>query len=266
MLQDGRPDLVPRGRPGGDPLFRAEPRGQRDRPVQRHPAHQLGVEEIARLAADLPDPLVLLLPAAGGGVRRGGQEPPRDRVQLAQLLDQPLRGAEQLAVHVQLPLGPRAVAHPHRLAVPPPGQVRQLPLGQVALAADPEHDLQVGPALQLRRCRVGQEAEELVRLVGARRHPQRLHGQAGVADPGVAVVPVPLAADRLGQRRGGRGHDGPGRRERQRLQHPAGMVHQVTPWPLVGLVDRRPGPPAFRRVRQPGRDLVRGPGRQRRIP
>ena len=47
--------------------------------------------------------------------------------------------------------------------------------GQVALAPDPEHDLQVGPALQLRRCRVGQEAEELVCFVGARRHPQRLH-------------------------------------------------------------------------------------------
>ena len=52
MLQDGRPDLVPGRRPGGDALFRAEPRCQRDRPVQRHPAHQLGVEEIARLAAE----------------------------------------------------------------------------------------------------------------------------------------------------------------------------------------------------------------------
>jgi len=44
------------------------------------------------------------------------------------------------------------------------------------------------------------------------------------------------------------------------------MVHQVAPWPLVGLVDRRPGPPAFSRVRQPDRDLVRRPGRQRRVP
>jgi Sodium/hydrogen exchanger family len=107
VLEDGGADLVAAGGPGFDPAGGTERPGQRDRPVQGHPAHQLGVQEVARLAADLPDPLVLLLPAAGGGVRRGGEEPLRDRVQLAQLLDQPLRGAEQLAVHVQLPLGPR---------------------------------------------------------------------------------------------------------------------------------------------------------------
>jgi hypothetical protein len=43
--------------------------------------------------------------------------------------------------------------------------VRELPFGQIAFAADPEHDLQIGAALQLGRRGVGQEAEELVRLV-----------------------------------------------------------------------------------------------------
>jgi hypothetical protein len=44
--------------------------GQGDRAVDRHPAHQLRVQEVPRLAPDLPDPLVLLLPAVSGGIRR----------------------------------------------------------------------------------------------------------------------------------------------------------------------------------------------------
>ena len=59
-------------------------------------------------------------------------------------------------------------------------------------------------ALQLGGGRVGQEVEELVRLVRAGGDPQRLEREAGVAHPGVAVVPVAGAADRLGQRRRGR--------------------------------------------------------------
>ena len=51
--------------------------------------------------------------------------------------------AEQLAVDVELALPPRAVADADRRRPPPAGQVRQLALGQVALAADAEHDLQV---------------------------------------------------------------------------------------------------------------------------
>ena len=42
--------------------------GQRDRPVQRHPAHDLRVEEVLRLAAHLPDALVAFPPAHGRGV------------------------------------------------------------------------------------------------------------------------------------------------------------------------------------------------------
>src|SRR6266540_1779847 len=90
----------------------------------------------SRGAADLPDALVLLLPAHGGGVGRCDQEAADDRLDLTQLRDQPLRGPEQLAVHVELALVPGAVADPHRPAVPPASQVPQLPLGEVPLSAD----------------------------------------------------------------------------------------------------------------------------------
>ena len=46
-VQDGRPDLVAGGGPVRHPVFGAEVAGQGDRPVQRHPAHQLRVQEVA---------------------------------------------------------------------------------------------------------------------------------------------------------------------------------------------------------------------------
>src|SRR5439155_12056613 len=98
VLEDGRADLVAGGGPSIHPVSRAELGGQRDRAVQRRPAHQFGVQEVAWLAPDLPDALVLLLPAVGGRVRGGSQELLGDRVELAELLDQPLGGAEQFAV------------------------------------------------------------------------------------------------------------------------------------------------------------------------
>ena len=91
--------------------------------------------------------------------------------------------------------------------------------------------------------RGGHEGEEVVGLVRAGGDPQRLHGEAGVAHPGVAVVPVALAADALGQRGGRRGDDRAAGLEGQPLQHPAAVVDQVAPRAVVGLVQLGPGPP-----------------------
>ena len=68
-------DLVAGRLPPVDPVERVQAVGERDRPVERHPAHQLGVQEVAGLAPHLPDALVLLLPAGGGGVGQVGEEP-----------------------------------------------------------------------------------------------------------------------------------------------------------------------------------------------
>src|SRR6266511_2586244 len=259
VLEDRGADLVAGGRPRPHADLGADQVGQGDRAVQRHPAHQLGVQEVAGLAADLPDALVLLPPAARRGVGGGDQEAAGGGVDPAELLVQALGRAEQLAVDVELALVPGAVADPHRPAAAPAPQVGQLPLGEVALAADPEHDLEVGPTVELGGGRAGQEPEELVGLVGAGGHPQGLHGEAGVPHPGVAVVPVPLAADRLGQRGGRGGHDRPGRLEGERLQHPAGVVHQLPPRALVALVHGRPGAPARDGVVEAAGDLLLGP-------
>ena len=155
------------------------------------------------------------------------------------------------AVHVNLALGPGPVAHAHRRAVPPPGQVGELPLGQVPLAAHPEHDLQVNAPPQRRRSGHGQEGEEFFRLVWAGRHPQRVHGQRGVADPGKAVVPVAVAADGFRKRGRWSGDDRAGGVEGQRLQHPAAVMDELGPGPGVTLVQGRPRTPGGHRVGQP---------------
>ena len=106
-------------------------------------------------------------------------------------------GAEQLAVDVELPLVPGAVADPHGPAVPPAGEVGSSRSVRSCSPPTPNMICSVRSRRTASRGRGGHEGEELVGLVRAGRDPQRLHGEAGVADPGVAVVPVALAADRL---------------------------------------------------------------------
>ena len=177
------------------------------------------------------------------------------------------RRAEQLPVDVDLLLVPGAVAHPDRPAVPPAAQVGERPLGQVVLAADAEHDLQRLVRPDAARAGGGHEGEEVLGLVRAGRHPERLHGEAGVADPGVAVVPVPFPAHALRQRRRPGGDDRAAGLVGQAVQDPAAEVHEVLPRALVGLVDRRtrtPTPRASGRAARRARPGTRRARRRRR--
>ena len=126
------------------------------------------------------------------------------------------------------------------------------------LAADPVHDLQralAGPAAG----GAGHEGDELLGLVRAGADVERLDRQARVADPGVAVVPVALAADGLGQRRGGRRDDRAGRPVGESLEHPRAEAHEILVRALVDVVLGLPGAPGLDRVLDPLGDLV-GPG------
>ena len=199
------------------------------------------------------------VPAGGGPVGQIGQELPGGRRHPVDLVGEPDGGVEQLAVDVELALVPGAVADPHRGAVPPAAEVLQLPLGEIALAADAEHDLQVPAPPDLGRRRRRQVVEELVGLVGAGRHPQGLHGEAGVADPGVAVVPVAGPARRLGQGGRRRGDDRPGGEVGEGVEHAAAVMNQIAPRPLVALVDGRPGAPRLGGVGQAVGDLLCAP-------
>ncbi len=251
--EDGVADVIGGRTPLGNAVGGPQRVGHGNGPVQRHPAHELRVHEMPGLAADLPDPLVRVAPTPRGRVRARHEElPPFRRAGMVrvQLRHEPVGRAEQLPVDVDLALVPGTVAHPHGAAVAPAREMAELALGEVVLAADAEHDLQVAAAADLARRTHRQVVEELVGLVGAGRHPQRLQRERRVPHPGVAVVPVAFPADLLGQRRGRGRHDGAGRLVGQRLQHPSAVVHQVAPRALVALVDPRPRPPRVDRRAQ----------------
>ncbi len=92
---------------------------------------------------------------------------------------------------------------------------------------------------------------------------QGLQGQAGVADPRVAIVPVALAADGLRQRGRRRRDDGTGRAIRECLEHPRAEPHEVAVGPCIDVVVGLPTAPAFGRVGDAGSDV--GGGRRGRI-
>ena len=182
----------------------AAERGQLGGAIERHPAHQLRRDVVLRLAPRLPDPLVGLPPHGGRalGLRLDERpEPAREALAAPGVEEDRVEGG---AEDVVLALVEGAVADPDRPGAGVPAQVLQRRLGQVAPAVDPVHDLQGAVLVDLE---VGDELHELVGLPVEVEPVQRLQRERGVAHPAVAVVPVPLAAGRLGQRRG-QGGDG----------------------------------------------------------
>ncbi len=158
--------------------------------------------------------------------------------------------------HVVLALVVGAVADPHRARALVAGQVVERPLGNVALAPDAVHDLQRLLALG----DVGHEVEEVVRLPVEAERVQPPEHEARVADPAVAVIPVALAAGRLGQRRRGRRDEGAGGRVGQALERQRRAL-QVAPPRMVGeLALGQPLVPVVGREHQPPVGLVEGLG------
>ena len=98
----------------------------------------------------------------------------------------------------------------------------ELDLREEALAARAVHDLE---RLRAPGGRPPEPRHVVVRLVPVAEHEERIDRERGVAEPGVAVVPVALAADLLRERRGRRCHDRSRRRVRQPLEDEAASKH-----------------------------------------
>ena len=157
---------------------------------------------------------------------------------------------EHRAPHVVLALVVGAVADAHRPGAVVAVQVVEDALVEVALAVDAVHDLELVVALG----DVGDEAEEVVGLPVEAEGVEAPQRERGVADPAVAVVPVALAAGRLGQRRGRRRDERAGGRERQALERERAALEVRAPR-MVGEV--APGQPVLPVVRGPDQPLVR---------
>ena len=83
------------------------------------PGHHLGVHEVPRVAAHLPQPLVRVVPVALELVeQRPAAAPRRCRAALRPDVPVEVQRVEHLAVHVELELAGRGVADPHRASSP----------------------------------------------------------------------------------------------------------------------------------------------------
>src|SRR5581483_11808016 len=88
-----------------------------DRPdgaVEGDPGHDLRVDEVSALAADLPDPLVGHAPRLLEVLEERELDPPRVRVELEPVHARLIEAVEHLAVDVELELFARRVADAHR--------------------------------------------------------------------------------------------------------------------------------------------------------
>ena len=133
------------------------------------------------------------------------------------------------------------------------GEVVARRLGQVAPAVDPVHDLERAVLVRLD---VGDELHELVGLPVEVEPVQRLQREGRVAHPRVAVVPVALAARRLGQRGRQRRHRRAGRHVRQALDRERRALDRVAPAVVGDAGAPEPGAPEARRGGDPRLGLV----------
>ena len=117
-----------------------------------------------------------------------------------------------------------------------PERSSRVRLGQVAAPVDPVHDLQRAVRVGLE---VGDELHELVGLPVEVEPVQRLQRERRVAHPRVAVVPVALAAGRLGQRRRERRDRRAGRHVGQALDRQRRALDRLAP-AVVGHAARAP--------------------------
>ena len=227
--------------------------GELGGPVERDPAHQLRRDVVLRLAAGLPDPLVGLPPdlRRALGLRLDDRpQPPRQTLRVTRVEQDRV---EHRAEDVVLALVEGAVADPHRSRARIAGEVVAGRLGQVAAAVDPVHDLQ-RPVLG--RLDVGDELHELVGLPVEVEPVERLQREGRVAHPGVAVVPVALAARRLRQRGRERRDRRAGRHVRQALDRQRRALDRVAEAVVGDPRPPEPGPPEACRRGDPRLGLV----------
>ena len=275
-LHDLVVDAVPDRHPAGDVGGQAALAGDPDRALDRDPAHQPGVRVVPAAAARLPDPLVGLVPVVDQPLEVAGELHPAVVVDGQPVLVAEVDGVHQLAVDVELQLGRRPVADPHRRRAHVALQVRELLLGQVLAPVDAVHDLQRA------RLAVGRVAEaplqplhERAGLLGEPEPEQRVEREGGVAHPRVAVVPVACAAELLRQAGGGGGHDRAGGRVGEQLERERRAMHHLAPAPAVARAAQPAAArtPRWRRTRRRCRHRSTAPaprrarrGRARRWP
>src|SRR4029450_8863213 len=162
---------------------------------------------VGAVAADLPDPGVGLTPPRCDLVGEAAHGPPGLRVEsLAGTGEEP-GGVQDPAVAVELVLVGGAVTDTDRAAVAAAGPAVKYPFGGWVAAVEGEQDGEAGP---VQAAGVEQPGEEVAGFGVVADAEEGADADAGVARPGVAVVPVADPAGVLGERGGRRRGGGAG--------------------------------------------------------
>src|SRR5881409_3479559 len=209
--------------------------------VERRPAEHARVEELLAPAAHLPDALVLVAPVGADPVDEAAHVGPQVVGDRGTVLVVEVDRVHQLAVDVELEVGGGRVADAHGRGAQVALEVRQRLLGEPVATVDPVHDLEGAVGFELLAARLD-PAHEGRRLLGEAEAHEAVEREGGVADPGVAIVPVPLAAELLGKPEGGGRDDGAVRPRGEELEGQRGAVDHLTPAALVGGATEPPAP------------------------
>src|SRR5581483_6953420 len=194
---DPRTDLLRLLAPRVGTLARRLPlRRELQRPVERDPAVHLR-DRVVTEVVELPDPGVLVLPDAADVVGDLGDADAGVLVERVAVAHVELDRLEQVAVRAELELAGGAVSLPHRLRTAIAAELELLRLARHRPVEGVE-----GLEPRMRRVARAQDPRQRgVHLLAVADGAERVESKRAVADPRVAVVVVPRAADLLRQRR-----------------------------------------------------------------
>ena len=241
LLVDVVADTMPLVARGGQAALPGDAQGA----LEGDPLHDPAVGEGAAAAADLPDALVHQVPVLLEPVQLAAEMGPEVEADRGAVLVVEIDRIHQLAGDIELELLPGGIADPDRARAAIPLEVLENHLGELVPPVDAVHDLQRLALGQLSAAGL-EPVHERRRLLLEADAKQRVEGERGVANPGVAVVPVAPAADGLGQRGRRRRDDGAGGGVGEQLEHQRAALDHLPPAPLVGAVADPPSPVAHR--------------------
>ncbi len=183
-------------------------------------------------ATRLPDTFIRFLPVFGEPVQLAGKRLPQlEGNRCGELVVQVDR-VHELAVYVELELAGGAVTDPYRFRVAVAAQMLEHDLVKIGVAVYAVEDVQAFVGRRLVAA-LFQPVHEGCGLVGEPERHQSVCGERGVADPGIAVVPVSDAAEFLRQGCGRRGDQSPGRPVNEQFENERRTVHHLPPASVV---------------------------------
>src|SRR5215208_5378180 len=225
-----------------------------DEAVERYPAQYLRVGVMESAGASLPDALIRFAPAPAHRAAQTVEHPAGVAVEAPSAIQEPRCAVDDLPIDIKLELTLGVVAYTHRTRPRVSFQMPQLPFGQPRLAEHVVKHVELGPS---QACGVQQPANVGLRLLPVAKSVQSTQGERGVAQPAVAVVPVPYSTYGLGEGGGRRRHQRAGGGVRHQLQCQGAAYDRVAVGSLVGTTVGPLLPPADRPLDPSARSLPR---------